>query len=77
MEKEKKVMTEITEIPQQELVADQVIKMLNEIEVDGETMQYIIRQVCMEEQMLRQLFLQADTEVLVQLIMERRELPSV
>jgi hypothetical protein len=30
----------------------------------------------MEDQMLRQLLLQADTEVLVQLIMERRELPN-
>ena len=67
-------MLKITEIPQKELVADQVISMLNSIEVDGETMQHILKNTNMEEQMLRQLLLQADTEVLVQLIMERREL---
>ena len=67
-------MIKITEIPQKELVTDQVISMLTSIEVDGETMQHIIRQVHMEDQMLRQLLLQADTETLVQLIMERREL---
>ena len=67
-------MVKITEIPQKELVADQVISMLNSIEVDGETMQHILKNTNMEDQMLRQLLLQADTEVLVQLIMERREL---
>ena len=67
-------MLKITEIPQKELVADQVISMLNSIEVDGETMQHILKNTSMEDQMLRQLLLQADTEVLVQLIMERREL---
>ena len=67
-------MIKITEIPQKELVADQVISLLTSIEVDGETMEHIIRQVDMEDQMLRQLLLQADTETLVQLIMERREL---
>jgi len=69
-------MLKITEIPQKELVADQVIGMLNSIEVDGETMQHILKNTNMEEQMLRQLLLQADTEVLVQLVMERRELPN-
>jgi len=69
-------MIKITEIPQKELVADQVISMLNSIEVDGETMQHILKNTSMEDQMLRQLLLQADTEVLVQLVMERRELPN-
>ena len=69
-------MLKITEIPQKELVADQVISMLNSIEVDGETMQHILKNTNMEDQMLRQLLLQADTEVLVQLVMERRELPN-
>jgi hypothetical protein len=70
-------MLKITEIPQKELVADQVIGMLNSIEVDGETMQHILKNTNMEDQIFRQLLLQADTEVLVQLIMERRELLSV
>jgi len=69
-------MLKITEIPQKELVADQVISLLNSIEVDGETMQHILKNTNMEDQMLRQLLLQADTEVLVQLVMERRELPN-
>lgn len=55
-------------------VVETIIDMLNNIEVDGETMQHILCQVKMEDQMLRQLLLQADTETLVQLIMERREL---
>ena len=55
-------------------VVETVIDMLNHIEVDGETIEHIIRQVGMEDQMLRQLLLKADTETLVQLIMERREL---
>jgi len=70
----KKVMIKITEIPQKELVADQVISMLNSIEVDGETMQHILKNTNMEDQMLRQLLLQADSEVLFHLIMERRGL---
>jgi hypothetical protein len=67
-------MIKITEIPQKELVADQVISMLNSIEVDGETMQHILKNTNMEDQMLRQLLLQADSEVLFHLIMERRGL---
>jgi hypothetical protein len=58
-------------------VVETVIDMLNNIEVDGETMDFILEYTNMKDQMLRQLLLQADTEVLVQLIMERRELLSV
>ena len=35
--------------------ADEIVAMLKSIDVDGETMEYIIRQVGMEEQMSRQL----------------------
>lgn len=52
-------------------VVETVTDMLNHIQVDGETMEHIIRQVGMEEQMLRQLLLKADTEMLTQLITER------
>ena len=34
-----------------------IISLLNEIEVDGETMQHIIEKVGMEDQMLKQLIL--------------------
>ena len=57
-------------------VVETVIDMLNNIEVDGETMDFILEYTNMKDQMLRQLLLQADTEVLVQLVMERRELPN-
>jgi hypothetical protein len=35
----------------------EIISMLKEIDIDGETMQYILRHIGMEEQMLRQLVL--------------------
>lgn len=41
-----------------------IIDILKHMEVDGETMEYIIRKVGMEDQMLRQLFLKADKDVL-------------
>ena len=46
---------------------DAVIQYLNAIEVDGETMQYIIEKVHMKEQMLRQLIMSSpvrDTRLL-------------
>ena len=55
-------------------VVETIIDMLNHIEVDGETMQHILKNTNMEDQMLRQLFLPADTEVLFHLIMERKGL---
>lgn len=45
-----------------------VIARLQELDVDGETMQYILEQVGMDEQMLRQLVLQANPEYLQDLI---------
>ena len=41
--------------PQVKSGVEMVLNILKEIEVDGETMQYIIEQVGMEEQMLKQL----------------------
>lgn len=49
-------------------VVDYVIAKLNEIDVDGETMQYIIEQVGMTDQMLRQLIMsnpESDTKDLL------------
>lgn len=48
-----------------------VIDLLNEIDIDGETMEYILWRVNMREQMLRQLVLEADPAVLQELIEER------
>ncbi len=36
-----------------------IIEMLSEMDVDGETMQYIVEQVGMEDQMLRQLVMRS------------------
>lgn len=55
-------------------VVETVIDMLNHIDVDGETMEYIIRQVGMEQQMLRQLFLKGNIESMINLVTERVEL---
>jgi hypothetical protein len=47
----------------------QIINDLKEIDVDGETMQYILKEVGMDEQMHRQLVITnpiADTELLIQ-----------
>jgi hypothetical protein len=38
-------------------VVETIIDMLNHIEVDGETMEYILEQVGMTDQMLRQLIM--------------------
>ena len=48
-----------------------IIQMLSEMDIDGETMQYIIKQVGMEEQMLRQLMLTMPLDQVEYLIEER------
>jgi hypothetical protein len=51
-----------------------VIDILNEIEVDGETMQHILKETGMEWQMLRQLMLTMPIEQVEYLIEERKDL---
>jgi len=51
-----------------------IINQLNDIEVDGETMQYILEKVGMEWQMLRQLMLTMPLEQVEYLIEEREDL---
>jgi hypothetical protein len=43
-------------------IVNNIISQLKDIEVDGETMEYILRQVGMEEQMLKQLFAQSTND---------------
>jgi hypothetical protein len=50
-----------------------VIDILKDIDVDGETMEYILNKVGMEEQMLRQLFLKSNSETINYLINEKNE----
>lgn len=58
----------------QEIKTRSVIYQLKAMEVDGETMQYILEQVGMEWQMLRQLVLTMPIEQVEYLMEERKEL---
>lgn len=51
-----------------------VIDILKDIEVDGETMQYILKEIGMDWQMLRQLMLTMPIEQVEYLIEERKDL---
>jgi len=54
-----------------------IIQFLKEMDVDGETMQHILEQIGMEEQMLRQLVMSADNVYLRDLIKEKVELLGI
>jgi hypothetical protein len=51
-----------------------VIDILKHMDIDGETMEHILREVGIEDQMLKQLLLKADYETLIQLILEINEI---
>ena len=57
-----------------EIKTQSVIAQLRSMEVDGETMQYILEQVGMEWQMLRQLVLTASMEQVEYLLEEKKDL---
>ena len=50
-----------------------IISKLKEIDIDGETMQYILKQVGMEEQMHRQLVMDNDFKQTKDLLREKFE----
>lgn len=50
------------------------IVLLKTLEIDGETMQHILQEVGMEDQILRQLIMSVDDDTLVQLLQERQSL---
>jgi hypothetical protein len=54
-------------------VVETIIDLLNHINVDGETMQYILENVGMEDQMLKQLMLKQSMERLEDLLEMRKE----
>jgi hypothetical protein len=56
-------------------VVETIIDMLSHIDVDGETMEHIIKQVGMEQQMLRQLIMSSPIEWSVRLLNEKVNLP--
>jgi hypothetical protein len=66
-----------TAIMQSDIVHERVMRIidqLKEVDVDGETMEYIIKQVGMEQQMLRQLVLTSDAVELLELVKEKANL---
>ena len=58
----------------QEFRTTAVIQQLKQMEVDGETMQHILKQVGMDEQMLRQLMMTMPMNQVEDLMEERKEL---
>lgn len=57
----------------QQSSADHIIEHLNAIDVDGETMQYIIDGTAMREQMLRQLMMLSSDQEINRILSERSE----
>lgn len=55
-------------------IIENIALQLKQMEVDGESMEYLIRKVGMEEQMLRQLMLTMPIEQVEYLMSERKEL---
>ena len=68
-----KAPTSLCEIPQTHEFVKEVIAKLKVIGVDGETMQYILEQVGMDDQMLRQLVMKADFKETKDLLREKFE----
>jgi hypothetical protein len=58
----------------QKVIADMIVEQLKTMEVDGETMQYILNKVGMDDQMHRQLVMTIPTEKTLELLKEKREL---
>ena len=54
-------------------MVEEIIGMLKHIDVDGETMEYILDETGMKGQMIRQLFLKAHKDVLWDLTLERKQ----
>jgi hypothetical protein len=52
-----------------------IIELCNDIEIDGETMEYVLRSIGMEEQMLRQLIMSSPIEWSIRLLNEKINLP--
>ena len=58
-------------------VVETIIDMLNHINVDGETMQYILENVGMEDQMLRQLMMSQPIDEVNYMFIERTILENI
>ena len=68
------VIYETAQMEQHAANVNRIINILREIDVDGETMQYIIEKVGMQDQMLRQLVMSQPIEEVRYMFEEREEL---
>ena len=69
-----KLMTVKKELPSDnKVIVDRVIDLLIDIDCDGETMEFILRKVGMEYQMLRQLMMTMPLEQVEYLLEERKD----
>ena len=66
--------TQLMANPMIESTVESVIATLKHIDVDGETMEYILKQVGMDWQMLRQLVLTSPLEQVEYLVEEKKDL---
>jgi len=66
--------TQLMSNPMIESTVESVIATLKHINVDGETMEYILKQVGMDWQMLRQLVLTSSLEQVEYLVEEKKDL---
>ena len=66
--------TSLCKTPQTHEFVKDIIAKLKVIDIDGETMQYILEQVGMGEQMLRQLAMSSDYNIVSSLLTEKRYL---
>lgn len=55
-------------------IIENIALQLKQMEVDGESMEYLIRKIGMEDQMLRQLIMSMPIEQIEHLVAERKEL---
>lgn len=70
-----KLMTVKRESPSgDKVIVDTIIDLLIDIDCDGETMEFILRKVGMEYQMLRQLMMTMPLEQVEYLLKERKQL---
>jgi hypothetical protein len=58
-------------------IIDVIITLLDEIEVDGEQMEFILNEVGMEQQMLRQLIMISHTQDIEELMWEKQSLEQL
>jgi hypothetical protein len=56
---------------------EDIIKELKFLDVDGETLEHIIREIGMEDQMLRQLVMKTDSNDITKLLFEKLHLSDI